>query len=164
MSSGFVNQDNFESLLARDAHPKLFVVFMAILAIACTLSKWFYNLHLHPRSNIPGPRLAAMTGLYEFWFDVVMDGQYSTEIKRMHEIYGPIVRISPHEIHIQEPKQRSIMRTPGIEKVRKEPATVRFAVPTAVTAKVDHSHHRARRLNSLLLQAVQNRRRAHARP
>ncbi|RFU79676.1 cytochrome p450 [Trichoderma arundinaceum] len=148
MSSGFVNQDSFGTLLARDTHPKLFVVLMAILAI----------------SNVPGPRLAAMTGLYEFWFDVVMDGQYSTEIKRMHEIYGPIVRINPHEIHMQEPKQRSIMRIPGIEKVRKEPVTVRFAVPTSVTAKVDHSHHRARRLNSLLLQAVQNRRRAHARP
>nr|UWK22001.1 cytochrome P450 [Trichoderma rodmanii] len=163
MSPGFVNQDQLKSLLARDAQPKLFVVLMAVLAIITTLTKWFYNLHLHPQRNIPGPRLAAMTGFYEFWFDVVMDGQYSAEIKRMHEVYGPVVRISPHEIHIQESKQRSIMRTPGIEKVRKEPATVRFAAPTSVTTKVDYSHHRARRLNSLLLQAVQNRRRAHAR-
>nr|UWK21988.1 cytochrome P450 [Trichoderma margaretense] len=163
MPPGLVNQDQLESLLARDAQPKLFVVLIAVLTIITTLTKWLYNLHLHPQRKIPGPRLAAMTGFYEFWFNVVMDGQYTAEIKRMHEVYGPVVRISPHEIHIQEPKQRSIMRTPGVEKVCKEPATVRFAAPTSVTTTVNHSHHRARRLNSLLLQAVQNRRRAHAR-
>nr|UWK20100.1 cytochrome P450 [Trichoderma rubi] len=163
MSSGFVNQDQLETLLARDVQPKLFVVFMAVLAIISTLTKWVYNLHLHPQRKIPGPRLAAMTGLYEFWFDVVMNGRYSAEIDRMHEIYGPIVRISPRDIHVQEPKRRSIIRAPGAEKVRKGPATVSFAVPTSVAAQVDHGHSRARRLNSLFLQAVQNRRRAHVR-
>nr|UWK20062.1 cytochrome P450 [Trichoderma albolutescens] len=162
MSSGFASQDQFESLLARDAQPKLFLVLVA-LAIMSTVTKWTYNLHLHPQSKVPGPRLAAMTGLYEFWFDVVLGGQYSAEIQRMHEAYGPVVRISPCEIHVQEPKRRSIMRVPGVEKVRKQPVTVSFAAPTSVAAKVDQSHHRARRLNSLFLQAVQNRHRAHTR-
>ncbi|KAH6605514.1 cytochrome p450 [Trichoderma cornu-damae] len=162
MYSGFANHDQLETLLARDAQPRLFVVLMAAFAILSTLTKWIYNLHLHPQRKIPGPRLAAMTGLYEFWFDVVMNGQYSSEIKRMHEVYGPVVRISPREIHIQEPKQRSIIRTPGVEKVRTKPAAVSFAIATPVAAKVDH-HHRARHLNSLLLQAVQNRRSAYVR-
>lgn len=47
-----------------------------------------YNVTLHPLAKIPGSKLAAMTGLYEFWFDVVCDGTYLWEIERMHQIYG----------------------------------------------------------------------------
>nr|UWK20198.1 cytochrome P450 [Trichoderma psychrophilum] len=163
MSSVFASQGQIESLLARDVQPKLFVVFMAALAIVSTLVQWFYNLYLHPKRSIPGPRLAAMSSLYEFWFDIVRDGKYPEEIKRMHEVYGPVVRISPREIHVQESKHRGIIRTPGVPRARKAPATVTFALPASVTTPVNHGHHRARRLNSLLLQAVQNRRRAYAR-
>ncbi|GKT84348.1 trichodiene oxygenase [Colletotrichum tofieldiae] len=43
---------------------------------------------LHPLSKIPGPKLAAASYLYEFWFDFVRKGRYTHEIRRMHEIYG----------------------------------------------------------------------------
>nr|UWK20074.1 cytochrome P450 [Trichoderma balearicum] len=162
MSSVFASHYQIESLLARDIQPKLFLVLMAAFAIVSTLIQWLYNLYLHPKRKIPGPRLAAMTGLYEFWFDIVRDGKYPQEIKRMHEVYGPIVRISPHEVHAQESKKRGIIRTPGAPRVRKAPATVTFALPTSVTTPVNHSHDRARRFNSLFLQVVQNRRRAYA--
>nr|UWK21948.1 cytochrome P450 [Trichoderma calamagrostidis] len=162
MSSVFASHNQVEFLLARDVQPKLFGVLMAALAIVSTLIQWFYNLYLHPKRKIPGPRLAAMTSLYEFWFDIVRDGKYPEEIKRMHEVYGPVVRISPHEVHVQKSKHRGIIRTPGSPRVRKVPATVTFALPTSVTTPVNHGHHRARRLNSLLLQAVQNQRRAYA--
>ena len=39
---------------------------------------------------------------YEFYFDVVLGGQYIWAIQAMHEKYGPIVRINPEEIHIQD--------------------------------------------------------------
>nr|UWK20209.1 cytochrome P450 [Trichoderma oligosporum] len=162
MSSVFASHDQAESLLARDVEPKLFVVLMAAFSIVSTLIQWFYNLYLHPKRKIPGPRLAAMTSLYEFWFDIFRDGKYPEEIKRMHEVYGPIVRINPCEVHVQESKHRGIIRTPGAPRVRKTPGTVTFALPTSVTTPVNHGHHRARRFNSLLLQAVQNRRRAYA--
>ena len=51
-----------------------------------------YNISpFHPLHGFPGPRLAAATILYEFWFDMVLGGRYTREIKRMHEIYGECI-------------------------------------------------------------------------
>lgn len=59
----------------------------AVLTCYC-IGKCFYNVYLHPLSNIPGPKLAAMGSLYEFYFDVIRDGTYLWEIQRMHRKYG----------------------------------------------------------------------------
>lgn len=56
---------------------------------ACwVVSHWFYNLFLHPLRKVPGPRLAAMSSCYEFYYDVYQSGIYLKEIKRLHSIYG----------------------------------------------------------------------------
>lgn len=47
-----------------------------------------YRLYAHPLASFPGPRLAAATFLYEFYFDVIKGGMYIWEIERMHEQYG----------------------------------------------------------------------------
>lgn len=47
--------------------------------------------------------MAAVTGLYEFYHDVVRSGQYQFVIMDLHKRYGPIVRISPVELHISDP-------------------------------------------------------------
>ena len=60
----------------------------AVAVLLPVFAKCFYNLYLHPLKDFPGPKLAAVGGLYEFWFDVVKDGQYLWEIERMHEKYG----------------------------------------------------------------------------
>lgn len=49
---------------------------------------WLYNLYLHPLHRFPGPKLAAASSLYEFWYDVIKDGQYLWQIEKMHEKYG----------------------------------------------------------------------------
>jgi hypothetical protein len=55
-----------------------------------------YNISpLHPLHRFPGPKLAAASFLYEFWFDFVKGGRYTWEIKRMHEKYG---KISSHSL------------------------------------------------------------------
>lgn len=54
---------------------------------------------LHPLSRIPGPRLAAATYLPEFYYDTVKFGRYTQQIRKMHDRYGPIVRINPDEVH-----------------------------------------------------------------
>ena len=59
---------------------------------------------------------------------------------------GPIIRINPHEIHIDDPQYYSSIYTGGTRKVEKDPSTVAgFAVPSSVAATVDHVHHRSRR-------------------
>lgn len=79
-----------------------------------------YRLHFHPLSRFPGPYLAAMTGLYEIYFSAWGTGSFDDEIERLHRLYGeataihvhgiihadspkgPVVRITPDEIHVQD--------------------------------------------------------------
>lgn len=70
--------------------------FGTIVAIwfAYYISSLIYNVSpLHPLSKFPGPRLAAASYAYEFWFDMVQKGRYTHEIKRLHEIYGANSRL-----------------------------------------------------------------------
>lgn len=46
----------------------------------------------------------ALTYWYEIYYDVLLEGRYFTRIAQMHEKYGPIVRINPHEVHFNDPK------------------------------------------------------------
>jgi hypothetical protein len=52
-----------------------------------------YNVSpFHPLSKFPGPKLAAASYLYEAWYDLVLVGRYSWEIKAMHEKYGTFLQ------------------------------------------------------------------------
>ncbi|KAF2842833.1 putative cytochrome P450 [Patellaria atrata CBS 101060] len=59
-----------------------------------------YRLFFHPLAKFPGPKLAALSVWYEGYYDVVGKGKYIFHVKKLHEIYGPIVRIGPNELHI----------------------------------------------------------------
>lgn len=76
------------------------------LALVGSIVSWlclvFYRLFLHPLRNVPGPKLAAATGWYEFYQDVILDGHYLKEYPRLHAQYGPIVRMSPNRVHIDD--------------------------------------------------------------
>ena len=63
------------------------------LAVTAALTLWFcitvaYRLWLGPLAAFPGPKLAALTGWYETYFDCVKRGTYWVEIERMHQEYG----------------------------------------------------------------------------
>lgn len=47
-----------------------------------------YRLYLSPLSKFPGPKLAAFTKWYEFYYDVVLQGQFTFQIEKMHKNYG----------------------------------------------------------------------------
>ena len=49
---------------------------------------YVYRAFFDRLSHIPGPKLAAATLWYEFYYDVVLKGQYTWEIGRMHKKYG----------------------------------------------------------------------------
>jgi hypothetical protein len=65
-----------------------------LFLLASCIALWLlygviYNLFLSPYAKFPGPRLAALTSWYEFYWDGVHNGQYYFRIEEMHKRYGP---------------------------------------------------------------------------
>ncbi|RAH75643.1 cytochrome P450 [Aspergillus aculeatinus CBS 121060] len=119
--------------------------------IFCFLGQWLllrtiYRLYLHPLKKIPGPKLAAISHLYEFYYDIIKGGQFIYEIQRMHNQYGPIVRINPREVHVIDPEFYDEIYASGSRKRDKDARFVpTFTLPTSMIATVGHDHHRFRR-------------------
>lgn len=61
-----------------------------------------YRLKFHPLAKFPGPRLAAITMMYAGWYDLPFASSFCKELPRLHDKYGPIVRIRPDELHIRD--------------------------------------------------------------
>jgi hypothetical protein len=47
-----------------------------------------YRLFLSPLSKFPGPKIAAATHYYEFYYNYWRQGQYIYRIEEMHKKYG----------------------------------------------------------------------------
>ena len=97
----------------------LVITFFA-LTIIYVVSLVVYRLWFSPITDFPGPLLARTTFWYEFYYSSIKLGTYYLKIKEMHEKYGtytatylsssqaklflgPIVRVTPDELHINEP-------------------------------------------------------------
>jgi hypothetical protein len=52
------------------------------------LFKLIYRVIFHPLAGFPGPKLAALTFKYEYYYDGLKDGRYTEQISRMHDKYG----------------------------------------------------------------------------
>ncbi|ETS80144.1 hypothetical protein PFICI_07673 [Pestalotiopsis fici W106-1] len=106
-----------------------------------------YNISpLHPLHKIPGPKLAAASYLPEFYHDVVLGGRYTHAIQRMHEKYGPIVRINPGETHCNDVAFSDEIYAVGGRKRDKPLHQINGGATTSnAFGTVDHDLHRARR-------------------
>nr|XP_001395428.2 hypothetical protein ANI_1_1686104 [Aspergillus niger CBS 513.88] len=65
-----------------------------IVLIVYLCLRTIYRLALHPLRGIPGPKLAASTSLYEFYYDAIKGGKYIWEVERMHRQYAAAALIS----------------------------------------------------------------------
>lgn len=69
-----------------------------LVALAC------YRIWFHPISHIPGPKLAAFTYWYQSYYDMwPHSGRFLWKTVELHEKYGPIVRVGPDEVQINDP-------------------------------------------------------------
>ena len=64
-------------------------VLFATLAVYL-LCRSVYRLYFSPlaKVHVPGPKLAAITSLYEIYYDIVLDGKYIFRIEELHKKYG----------------------------------------------------------------------------
>lgn len=105
-----------------------------------------YRLTLHPLAKFPGPRLAAVTFLFEFYHDFFRGGQYLFRIRDMHAKYGHIVRISPDELHVNDPSFLPELMPAGGRRRDKYSRMIQvFGFSQAAGATADHDLHRTRR-------------------
>jgi hypothetical protein len=67
--------------------PYLFL-YLVVLFIASSCYTVVYNLYFHPLEDIPGPKLAAATYLYQTYFSLVGGSRYYEQIAKLHKKYG----------------------------------------------------------------------------
>ncbi|KAJ5198876.1 hypothetical protein N7491_000557 [Penicillium cf. griseofulvum] len=114
------------------------VIYLAVKSI--------YRLYFHPLSKIPGPKLAAITSGYEFYFNVIKGGMFIWELERLHEIYGPIIRIAPLEVHIKDSSYYDEIYASSKRRREKSAELVaQFDLNDTVFASISPEDHRKRR-------------------
>ncbi|KAF1835134.1 benzoate 4-monooxygenase cytochrome P450 [Decorospora gaudefroyi] len=117
-----------------------------VVVTAYWLGKAIYNLYFHPLAKFPGPRWAAASYLAEFYYDVLCGGQYFKKVIQMHERYGPLVRINPHELSFDDPIFYDKVYAGGGHKREKDAGHAAMSgMFTATISTVDHDLHRQRR-------------------
>ncbi|KAI0503427.1 cytochrome P450 [Xylaria bambusicola] len=106
-----------------------------------------YRLYFHPLAGFPGPKLAAATSWYEFYFQCWLEGQYIFHTEEMVKKYGPIIRVNPEELFIHDPAFYNELYV--TESTRRTNHYDSFAQGIGFDGchllTVDHDLHRARR-------------------
>ncbi|KAK0615773.1 cytochrome P450 [Bombardia bombarda] len=122
------------------------VVAISLIVTVYALYGAVWRLYLSPISHVPGPKLAALTWWYEFYYDIILGGQYTFKIIELHRTYGPIIRINPYEIHIGDPEFHSeLYPTSNRRRDKWRFYTKQFGADESSICTTDHEHHKARR-------------------
>ncbi|KAE8355897.1 cytochrome P450 [Aspergillus coremiiformis] len=124
-----------------------FCVTTVAAAVLYTVLLGVYRITLHPLAQFPGPKLAAFTQWYETYYEFFKSpgGQYLFHYRKLHEKYGPIIRLSPCEIHIQDSSffEEMYSQTLPWDKLKK--LEHRFNNPNGLFPTHKHEVHRQRR-------------------
>ena len=78
--------DTLFSYMPENAYGIVALAFVALVSYLVGLA--IYRLFFSPLAGFPGPKIAAVTGYYESYYDIFLDGRYIFKIKDMHEKYG----------------------------------------------------------------------------
>ena len=88
-------QDLVSGVIA--AHPIIALVLAPLLLL---LIRSVYRVHLHPLAHVSGPLLPKLTSLWLHWHAYI--GNEASAVHKLHQQYGPFVRVSPQEVDISD--------------------------------------------------------------
>ncbi|KFZ04126.1 hypothetical protein V502_10388, partial [Pseudogymnoascus sp. VKM F-4520 (FW-2644)] len=118
-----------------------------------------YRLFLSPLSKFPGPKIAALTSWYELYYDLILGGKYTFKLIELHKKYGPIIRITPFELHVSDPEfyDEVYASSASNRKRNKYPLFYKsFGMDYSMFATIDHDLHKYRRAALNPLFSLQN--------
>jgi cytochrome P450 len=78
-------------------HPLLTILAIPTILL---LTRSIYRVIFHPISHIPGPLVPKLTSLWLYYHAYI--GDEASTIHKLHEQYGPYVRVSPNEVDISD--------------------------------------------------------------
>ncbi|KAK7044004.1 hypothetical protein VNI00_008172 [Paramarasmius palmivorus] len=97
-----------------------------------------YRLWLHPLRNFPGPALAAITGWYRVYYTAIDEEGWVAHLEKLHQLYGPVIRVTPSELHFNNPDAfDDIHVTPKPSYIKDPEFYGSFVTPNAVAALHD---------------------------
>ena len=88
------------------------------------------------------------TSSYEAYYDLYLGGKYTFKIIELHKQYGPIIRISPWELHVSDPDFYETIYASsalGHRRDKYEWFTKSFGMDKSVFGTPGHDLHRMRR-------------------
>ncbi|KAJ5525455.1 cytochrome P450 [Penicillium frequentans] len=124
---------------------RLYLYGTMLITFAYFICLVFYRLFLSPLASFPGPALAAASGWYEAYFQLVMPGRFTWQIEHLHKKYGPVVRIKPNEVHVHDPDNYTTLYSGPTHNREKERWFYYTGLPLSLFSTPDHRTHRARR-------------------
>ncbi|KAL8983670.1 MAG: hypothetical protein Q9205_002148 [Flavoplaca limonia] len=60
-----------------------------------------------PSNSPPSHQTSNRSTRYEIYYELLLDGRFSQQIEKLHQRYGPVIRINPFELHINDPEYYS---------------------------------------------------------
>ncbi|KAJ5769986.1 uncharacterized protein N7511_002037 [Penicillium nucicola] len=140
------------------------VVLLLLGYSAYLVALGIYRVYFSPLAKFPGPKLAGLTTLYQAYYDIYHGGKFFKKLEQLHEVYGPIVRVNPHELHIIDPDFIEVLFTGATKKREKYKWLGRaLLAPDSVASTTGHDCHRMRRsvlnpfFSKLSIRRLENR-------
>ncbi|KAJ3941027.1 uncharacterized protein N0V96_008903 [Colletotrichum fioriniae] len=93
----------------------------------------------------------AFYGIIGLWYEAYYElfsgdgGQFIWHYAKLHEEYGPIIRINPWELHIQDSSFYDVLYSSSRHSSKLTTLAHRFNSPESAFSTVNHSRHRQRR-------------------
>ncbi|KAF2473016.1 cytochrome P450 [Lindgomyces ingoldianus] len=80
-----------------------------LMVVGLYLAYWtvraIYRIYFHPLSRYPGSKIAAASSAwYEWYWNFHRTGELLFEIERQHQRHGPVIRIGPEDLHVNDPE------------------------------------------------------------